>query len=99
MEKKNQFDSLTFKKAFIASLPTLAGYTFMGIAFGLLLNKIGYNFIWAGLMGLFIYGGTMQFVAVDLLANQTALLSVALITFLIYSTNCLESLKFLFSFK
>ena len=96
---KNLIDKTALQKAFITSIPTLTGYIIMGIAFGLLLSDIGYNFIWAGLMGLFIYGGTMQFVAVDLLANQVTLLSAALITFLIHSRHIFYSISMIDKYK
>ncbi len=53
--------------AFINTLPVLVGYIFLGAAFGILLDSKGYHFGWALLMSLFIYAGSMQFVAVELL--------------------------------
>lgn len=89
----------TFKEAFKASLPTLAGYGVMGIAFGLLMADLGFGPLWAGLMGLIIYGGTMQFVAIDLLANQTPLLTVALITFLVHSRHIFYSISMIDKYR
>ena len=47
-----------FYKAFSYTIPILTGYLFMGIAFGILLNKAGYNFIWAFFMALFMFAGS-----------------------------------------
>ena len=55
----------------------------MGIAFGLLLQSIGYGPIWALLMSLFIYAGSAQFLAVELLAAGATLTHIALLTFLL----------------
>ncbi len=97
MNKKT--DVYTLKKAFETSLPTLAGYGLMGMAFGLLMADAGFNFIWAGIMGLIIYGGTMQFVAVELLANHASLLDTAIITLLIHSRHIFYSISMIDKYK
>ena len=61
----------------------MAGYISLGIAFGLLLQSIGYGPIWALLMCLFICAGSAQFLAVELLAAGANLTHVVLLTFLL----------------
>lgn len=73
----------TFKRAFIDSLPIMAGYIIMGMGFGVLIQKEGYNFLWAGIMGLTILGGSMQYVAVDLLGGAVSFLTTAVMTLMI----------------
>lgn len=73
----------TFKKAFIDSLPVMAGYIIMGMGFGVLLHGIGYGFWWAPLMGLTILGGSMQYVAVELLGSAASFLHTAIMTVMI----------------
>ena len=46
-----------FRAAFPATVPVLMGYLSIGIAFGLMLEAIGYNVIWAFFMSLTIYAG------------------------------------------
>lgn len=70
----------TIKKSFIDSLPVMAGYIFMGMGFGVLLQKNGYSFIWAGIMALTIVSGSMQYVAVDLLASGASFITTAIMT-------------------
>ena len=72
-----------FYKAFSYTIPILTGYLFMGIAFGILLNKAGYNFIWAFFMALFMFAGSMQFVAVELLKQPFNLINVAIMSLLV----------------
>ena len=48
------------ERAFIKSLPVMAGYIVLGIGFGILLKKAGYGLFWSFLMGLTIYAGSMQ---------------------------------------
>ena len=71
------------KQVFPQTIPVMARYISLGIAFGLLLQSIGYGPIWAFMMSLFIYAGTAQFLAVELLAAGAALTHVALLTFLL----------------
>ena len=53
--------------AFRVTVPVLIGYLAIGIAFGLMLEAIGYNFIWAFFMSLTIYAGSGQYLGVSLL--------------------------------
>lgn len=71
------------KQVFPQTIPVMVGYLSLGIAFGLLLQSIGYGPIWAFLMSLFIYAGSAQFLAVELLAAGATLAQVALLTFLL----------------
>ena len=71
------------KQVFPQTIPVMAGYLSLGIAFGLLLQSIGYGPVWALLMSLFIYAGSAQFLAVELLAAGATLPQVALLTFLL----------------
>ena len=71
------------KKVFPQTIPVMAGYISLGIAFGLLLQSIGYGPVWAFLMSLFIYAGSAQFLAVEMLAAGATLTHIALLTFLL----------------
>lgn len=71
------------KQVFPQTIPVMAGYISLGIAFGLLLQSIGYGPVWAFLMSLCIYAGSAQFLAVELLAAGATLTHVALLTFLL----------------
>lgn len=69
--------------AFLASIPVLTGYMILGIGFGILLASKGFGAPWALAMGAFIYAGSMQFVAVDLLAGGASLVNSALMTLMV----------------
>lgn len=72
-----------FRQAFPQTIPVLAGYLSLGIAFGILLQSAGYGPLWAFGMSLLIYAGSAQFLCVELLAAGAALSQVALLTFLL----------------
>lgn len=73
----------TLRYALKASLPVMAGYIVLGIGFGILLHSKGYAWWWSLLMGVCIYAGSMQYVAVDLLASGASLIAAALMTVMV----------------
>lgn len=95
--KKTSLKNLKF--AFIQSLPVLFGYIFLGIAFGILLQQVGYNFIWAFFISLVVFAGSLQFVLVTFLGAGTALPVVALMTLFINSRHIFYGLSFVEQFK
>lgn len=72
----------TVSKAFYDTIPIMMGYIVLGFGFGfgILLEDKGYNFVWAFLMALTIYGGSMQYAAVDLLTSGASLVTAAVMT-------------------
>lgn len=82
-DKKKGTKSTTLRYSFLASLPVMAGYLVLGMGFGILLQDKGYTWPWALLMGVTVYAGSMQYVAVDLLAAGASLVSVALMTVMV----------------
>lgn len=88
----------TFKKAFPYTLPVMMGYIPMGIAFGVLLSSQGYAFYWSTIMAILIYAGSMQFVAVGLLAHPVSVLAIATITFSINARHLFYGLSLLDNF-
>lgn len=74
------FNKTTLKKSFLDSLPVMAGYIFMGMGFGVIMQGNGYSFIWAGIMALTIISGSMQYVAANLLVTGSSFIMTALMT-------------------
>ena len=70
----------TARYAFARSLPVLAGYLVLGLGFGVLLAAKGYGLGWAVVMSTLIYAGSMQYLAVDLLAGGASLVAAAVMT-------------------
>lgn len=71
------------KKAFLATVPVMTGYLVLGMGFGIILKTKGYGVLWALAMSVFIYAGSMQFVALDLLTGGASLITVALTTLMV----------------
>ncbi len=83
----------TCRTAFMHSLPVMAGYIVLGIGFGLIAEENGYGILWALAMSLFIYAGSMQYVAVSLLTSGASLLSAALTTLMVNARHLFYGLS------
>lgn len=59
-------DSGLFRTAFRDTIPVMTGYLFLGFGFGILAQQNGLSLWWALAMSVFIYAGSMQFVAVTM---------------------------------
>ena len=89
----------TFKYAFVRSLPIMAGYIVLGLGFGVLLQSKGYGVGWALAMGGLIYAGSMQYVAIDLLAGSASLISAALMTLMVNARHLFYGISMLERYK
>lgn len=58
-----------FKTIFTYTIPVLAGYIFLGIAFGLLVRTGGYPIWFASIMSVIIYSGALEFAAIPLIGQ------------------------------
>lgn len=55
------------KAAFPHTLPILAGFGFIGFTYGIYMRAAGFSFVYPMLMSLLIFGGSLEFVAANLL--------------------------------
>jgi len=72
-----------FKQALLDTVPVMTGYLFLGFGFGLLMEQKGYGVLWSEAMSLFIYAGSMQYVAVNLITGGAGFLTTALTTLMV----------------
>ena len=73
----------TVKKAFTTTIPVMTGYLVLAIGFGILLKTKGYGVGWSITMSGFIYAGSMQYLAIDLLCGGASLLTAAITTLMV----------------
>lgn len=64
------------KAAFPHTLPILTGFAFLGLAYGIYMNTSGFPFYCPMLMSMLIFGGSLEFVAVEMLLSPFAPLQV-----------------------
>ena len=73
----------TLREAFVATMPVMAGYVVLGMGFGVLMTTKGYGPLWSLAMSGFIYAGSMQYLAIDLITGGASLITAALTTLLV----------------
>ncbi|MEG2421359.1 MAG: AzlC family ABC transporter permease [Oscillospiraceae bacterium] len=89
----------SLKAAFPFTVPVLMGYLAIGMAFGLMLDAIGYNALWALLMSLTMYAGSGQYLGVTLLGTAAALVDVAVLTLIVNIRHVVYGLSMLEKFR
>lgn len=87
------------KAAFLVTIPVLTGYIFLGMAFGILLEAKGYGWIWALLMSMCIFAGSMQYVAISLLTAAFDPLAAFVMTLMVNARHLFYGLSMLDRFK
>lgn len=91
--------SSLFRTAFLDTVPVMTGYLFLGFGFGIALEQAGYGLIWAAAMSLFIYAGSMQYVAIGLLSSGAGLLTAAMTTFLVNARHLFYGISMVDAYK
>lgn len=99
MSRKNNVCYLSLKAAFPYTLPIFAGFWFLGMAYGMYMNVAGFSFWYPMLMSFFIFGGSLEFVAVIMLTSSFAPLQVLIMTLLIQARHLFYGISMLEHFK
>ena len=86
-------------KAFLKSIPVLAGYFVLGIGFGILMNAAGYGVGLSFAMSVFIYAGSMQYVGVTLLTSGASVITTALTTVMVNARHIFYSISMIDRYK
>lgn len=94
MNKKEEL-----KKALKATVPVFSGYIVLGFGFGIILHSKGFGVLWAFFMSLFIYAGSMQYVAIDLLSGGASVITMAITTVLVNARHLFYGLSMIDKYK
>ena len=89
----------TLREAFVSTTPVLAGYVVLGMGFGILLSSKGYGPVWALAMSLFIYAGSMQYLAIDLITGGASLITAALTTLMVNARHLFYGVSMIEGYK
>ena len=89
----------TIKNAFISTIPVLTGYLVLGFGFGIILKSSGYGILLALIMSLFIYAGSMQYVAVGLLTSGASWIVAAFTTLMVNARHLFYGISMLERYK
>ena len=97
MQKNAKLKALS--AAFPHTVPIFAGFWFLSPAYGIMMNSMGFSFVYPMLMSMTIYGGSLEFVAASMLLSSfsplTAFVTSLLFRPAIFFTGfrCSKSLK------
>jgi 4-azaleucine resistance transporter AzlC len=89
----------SFLYALRRSIPILVGYFPVGIAYGLLMANLGYNFLWSAFSSVFVYAGALQMLMVSFLANNVPIITVAITALLLNSRHIFYGISFIERFN
>lgn len=84
-----------FRAAFPQTLPILAGFAFLGMAYGLFMKSAGFPAIYPIIMSLTIFAGSMEFVAVGFLYGSFEPFRVLVLTLMINARHLFYGLSML----
>ena len=87
------------RAAFPHTLPIFAGFWFLGLAYGIYMHAAGFSFVYPMLMSLLIFGGSLEFVAVEMLLSPFAPVQVLIMTLLIQARHLFYGISMLDKYK
>lgn len=88
-----------FQCAFPHTIPIFAGFWFLGLTYGIYMNISGFSFWYPCLMGLSIFAGSMEFVAVNLLLGAFDPLQTLVLTLMINARHLFYGISMLDKYK
>jgi 4-azaleucine resistance transporter AzlC len=89
----------TVTAALSATTPVFFGYTSIGFAFGFLLVRSGMAWYWSPIMGIFIFAGAAQFLAIGLLGAGTSPIEMGLAVLLLNARHAVYGFSLLDRFS
>ncbi len=94
-----QLNHNAFRSALKDTVPVMTGYVFLGLGFGILMQQNSYGVLLSVAMSIFIYAGSMQYVAVGLLTSGAGLITAALTTLLVNARHLFYGISMIDAYK
>ena len=85
--------------AFPYTIPIFAGFWFLGITYGIYMNVSGFCFVYPMLMSLTIFGGSLEFLAVEMLLSAFAPLQTLVMALMIQARHLFYGFSMLDKFR
>ncbi|AEG58357.1 azaleucine resistance protein AzlC [Desulforamulus ruminis] len=90
---------IAFCAAFPYTVPILAGFLFLGIAYGIFMNSLGFSSIYPILMSLTIFAGSMEFVAANFLLMAFNPLNALFLTLMVNARHLFYGISMLDKYR
>lgn len=88
-----------FKAALPYTLPICAGFSFLGLAYGIYMNSMGFSFVYPMLMSLTIFAGSMEFVAANLMMTGFSPLNALALALMVNARHLFYGISMLDKFR
>lgn len=89
----------SFLYALKRTIPIMAGFFPLGLAYGILMANAGYNFLWTGLTSMTVLAGSLQFLMLDFFAAGTPVVVIVVMALLLNSRHIFYGITFIDTFK
>ena len=99
MAKKHHTTLKALKSAFPHTIPILTGFTFLGITYGIFMSTQGFNALYSFLISLTVFGGSLQFVAVNLLLGAFDPIQALTVSLMIQARHLFYGISMLEKYK
>ena len=96
--KNNKIFS-ALKTAFPYTIPIMTGFCFLGLAYGIYMNILGFSFIYPTLMAALIFGGSLEFIAATMLLSPFAPVQTFIVALMIQARHLFYGLAMLEKYK
>lgn len=94
---------MQIKRAFIAAfphtIPILAGFSFLGISYGIYMSASGFSFVYSMLMSIAIFAGSGQFVAVGMLTAAFNPIQTLAVTLMVNARHLFYAISMLDKYR
>lgn len=97
MKDRKKLNAL--KCAFPKTVPILTGFLFLGASYGVYMRSLGFSFLYPTLMALTVFGGSLEFVAADLLTGAFQPLSTFAAALMIQARHLFYGVSMLDKYK
>ena len=88
-----------FRCAFPYTIPIFAGFWFLGISYGIYMGVSGFGFIYPMTMAIVIFGGSLEFVVVEMLLSSFAPLQAFLMALMIQARHLFYGISMLDKYR
>ena len=89
----------TLSYSFKHSLPIMVAFFPIGLAYGILMQSVGYNALWSGACSTFVLAGSLQFLMVSFFGGGFSILTIVVLSLLLNSRHIFYGLSFIDKFR
>jgi len=86
---------VALQAAFPLTVPILAGFVFLGISYGILMNSLGFSAIYPILISLTVFAGSMEFVVANLLLGAFNPINALVLTLMVNARHLFYGISML----